>query len=258
MRGNRILSMLAAGTGLALAVGVPALAADIDSPEGPLTKVQISPDLNCRVDYLGDTYSEFFSETACGTFFASGEELFGPDHVPAGSMIGREGWTPVSQETSGSGTAQDPYTIVTVVTGGSVEITQTDRYVVGENAYRTTTSVKNISDAAIDGYVYHGADCYLQDSDYGYGTHDAATGTITCQAPDENGEKAAGTRVEQFIPLTADSTYYYGRYSDVWNMIETRDPLPNMLDDADTHIDNGMALGWAVDLAPGASAEYSV
>ena len=55
---------------------------------GPLTSVRTTADLNCAVNYAGDTSSEFFGTTACGTFLASGGILYGPADVPAGSAAG--------------------------------------------------------------------------------------------------------------------------------------------------------------------------
>src|SRR6188472_3662621 len=46
-------------------------AAAVNNPGGPLTRVEISPDLNCAVSYLGDTSPEFFGDTACGTLLAA-------------------------------------------------------------------------------------------------------------------------------------------------------------------------------------------
>ena len=54
------------------------------STAGKLTKIEISPDLNCDVRYLGDSAAEFFGQTACGTLLAVGGTLYGPQNIPAG------------------------------------------------------------------------------------------------------------------------------------------------------------------------------
>lgn len=92
--------------------GSASAAATITS-SGPLTSIGVSEDLNCSANYAGDEAGEFFGETACGTFVAVSGEHYGPAEVPAGNS-GEPPYTPVSQsEVTGSGTAADPYTIVT-------------------------------------------------------------------------------------------------------------------------------------------------
>ena len=72
---------------------------------------------------------------------------------------------------TGSGTTASPYKVVTVVDGtdSGVRVTETDSYVVGEESYRTDVAVTNTGTAATTAVLYRGGDCYLQDSDYGYG-----------------------------------------------------------------------------------------
>ena len=103
-----------------VATAPAAVAVPIDSA-GPLTRVEVTPDLNCAVDHVGDVSSEFFGETACGTLLASGGILYGPAAIPAGgSASPRTAYTAVSQSpVTGSGTASDPFTIVTVVSLGN-------------------------------------------------------------------------------------------------------------------------------------------
>ncbi len=145
--------------------------------------------------------------------------------------MGAIAWTPVSQTKSGTGTQADPWVLTTVVRGGGFEITQTDTYSTGNEFYATTSSVKNISDAAQDFTLYHAADCYLQDDDYGFGEYDANTGTVICRAKDpETGEHTDRGRVEQFVPTTAGSNYYYSSFDEVWGKVKDRAPLPNMLE----------------------------
>ena len=88
-----------------------------ESGQTPLTRIETTPDLNCAVNHAGDTVGSFFSDTACGTLLATGGTLFGPAVIPFGNAAGpRTGFTPVSQTgVTGTGTATDPWRIVTVV-----------------------------------------------------------------------------------------------------------------------------------------------
>src|SRR4051794_2957599 len=69
---------------LLLLLAPPIFAAEINSG-GPLTWIETSPDLDCAVDYAGDSHSEFFGTTACGTLVAVDGTLYGPAAIPAGS-----------------------------------------------------------------------------------------------------------------------------------------------------------------------------
>ena len=239
----------------------------IEDADGPLVRIAISDTLNCSINYQGDRYNEFFNSRSahdpadCGTFLAVGSELFGPGELNsrAATSMGTTTWTPVSQTKSGTGTQADPWVLTTVVRGGGFEITQTDTYSTGNDFYATTSSVKNISDAAQDFTLYHAADCYLQDNDYGFGEYDESTGTIICRAEDpENGQHTDRGRVEQFVPTTAGSNYYYSSYNEVWDKLKDRAPLPNKLERADSNRDNGMALSWTRTLEPNATVDYSL
>src|SRR5690606_14587879 len=210
-------------------------------PAGPLVRIDISETLNCAINHAGDDAGEFYGDTACGTFVAVGDELYGPEHVPAGSMS-RSTWTVGSQTSGGVGTEADPYRIVTTVTGGDLGVTQTDSYVEGAHHYTTESVVTNTSDADVDITLYHAADCYLGDDDRGFGAYDAATGAVSCVAPDAEGASSDASRIEQFIPQTPGSNFLYAGYSEVWDAVESKLPFPNELRNADNIMDNGMGL----------------
>ena len=269
MRLSKKLVIAALGSATLVLNPLAALAAGptIEDTDGPLVRIAISDTLNCSINYKGDKYNEFYngsSTTApadCGTFLAVGSELFGPQKLTSISARNTKAiaWTPVSQTKSGTGTQADPWVLTTVVRGGGFEITQTDTYSTGNEFYTTTSSVKNISDAAQDFTLYHAADCYLQDNDYGFGEYDESTGTVICRAKDpETGQHTDRGRVEQFIPTTAGSNYYYSSYNEVWDKLKDRAPLPNKLERADSNRDNGMALSWTRTLEPNATADYSL
>lgn len=252
--------MVLASAGLVFTTAGPASAATISSA-GPLTSITISPDLNCAVNHVGDSQGEFFGDTACGTFLAVAGAVYGPATIPAGSG-NPVAFTPVSQNTSGSGTAADPFTIVTVVDAGTtgVRLSQTDSYVVGQESYRTDVTVTNTTTAAVSAVLYKAGDCYLQDSDDGFGSFDAGTGAVSCvgieRDPDTN-VPSPGSRIEQFYPLSAGSSYLLDYYGSVWSAVDTGQPFPNSCNGCATVQDNGAGLSWSLALAAGASATRS-
>ena len=269
MRLSKKLVIAALGSATLVLNSLAAFAAGptIEDTEGPLVRIAISDTLNCSINYKGDRHNEFYNGRSaedpadCGTFLAVGSELFGPGVLNSrtAKSMGTIAWTPVSQTKSGMGTQADPWVLTTVVRGGGFEITQTDTYSTGNDFYATTTSVKNVSGAAQDFTLYHAADCFLQDDDYGFGEYDANTGTVICRAKDpESGAHTDRGRVEQFVPTTAGSNYYYGGFYEVWDKVKNRTPLPNKLERADSNRDNGMALSWTRTLEPNTTADYSL
>ena len=269
MRLSKKMVIAALGSATLVLNPLAALAAGstIEDTDGPLVRIAISDTLNCSINYQGDKHNEFYNHRSaqdpadCGTFLVVGSELFGPGKLNSrsASSMGMTAWTPVSQAGSGTGTQADPWVLTTVVRGGGFEITQTDTYTTGNDFYTTTSSVKNISAAAQDFTLYHAADCYLQDNDYGFGEYDESTGTVICRAQDpETGQHTDRGRVEQFIPTTAGSNYYYSSYNEVWDKIQDRAPLPNKLERADSNRDNAMALSWTRTLEPNATVDYSL
>ena len=139
MRATALAVVLAVFGGLLGAVisEVPAGAdTAITSPTGPLTSIGTGSTLTCSVNHIGDTSGEWFGGTSCGTFASVDGVLYGP-------FLGTT-FTAVSQTgPTGSGTAADPYLTVTTVAAGDTGITlqQTDRYVVGDESYRTEVQV---------------------------------------------------------------------------------------------------------------------
>jgi uncharacterized repeat protein (TIGR01451 family) len=219
---------------------------------GPLTKIEISPDLNCNVQHRVDPLPEFFGGTACGTLVALGPStatstLYGPADIPAGENASpRTPFTPVSQSgVSGGGTQANPYSITTVVALGDsgVQLTETDSYVTGSDSYRTDVMVENTTTNEVRAIVYRAADCFLQGSDVGYGKA-ASDGSIACVT-----SLSAGARTEQWTPLGGGnaSRYYEGGFQSVWTAIGSRNEFPSTCDCA-TKQDNGAGLSWTLNL----------
>jgi uncharacterized repeat protein (TIGR01451 family) len=244
-------------------VASPALAANQTiSSAGPLSAVIISDVLNCQVTHTSDTSFEFYDPIdpvgACGTLVAVGGTLYGPDVLPAGGDANpRTTYTPVSQSAvTGSGSVADPYRIVTVVDAGTsgLRLTETDSYVVGQESYRTDVQLANSGSAALDAIVYRAGDCYLQNSDEGYGAVNTTTGAVSCVASAPGG--GPGDRIEQWFPLTPGSRYFEDDYDDVWAQIGSQTVFPNTCT-CDSNLDNGAGLSWSLSIAAGTSATVS-
>jgi hypothetical protein len=235
---------------------------------GPLTNITISDVLNCSVNHTGDTDGEFFFDTACGTFALVGTTLYGPTDIPAGenatTSAGYAPWTPVSQSTvTGAGTSGDPFKIVTVVDAGStgVRVTETDSYVTGQETYRTDVVVSNTGSAATV-RLWRAGDCFLQDSDSGFGRVDGAAVSCVGEAFDTGGAVTGpGSRIEQWFPLTGGSHYFEDAYDVVWQRIGDHLAFPDTCvcgsDPAVDDIDNGAGLSWDFTVPNGGSVTES-
>jgi len=264
-RSARLVVAITAALGVAILGPASPVAAASQSilSAGPLTRVQISDDLNCAVDHTGDTSPEFFGDTACGTLVAVGGTLYGPAYIPAGgSAAPRTTFTAISQSAvTGSGSNADPYKIVTVVGLGAtgLRITETDTYVVGQETYRTDVMVSNSGTSALTAILYRAGDCYLQNSDYGFGANDAATGSVSCVAgmPDGSGGTVRGTRIEQWYPLSSGSSFTENDFNSVWAQIGTQTAFPNACSQCASYIDNGAGLSWNLSVPAGGSVTRS-
>ena len=232
---------------------------------GPITQIFLNDDLACQVSYAGDTSFEFYPSSgsnpgACGTFFTQSlaggaKREFGPTTVPAGNSPG--GYVPVSQTAvTGNGSDATPFRVVTVVRLGTtgLQITQTDTYVTGRQFYRTRITIANTSNARRTGVLYHAGDCYLQNSDVGYGFYDTTGGGIYCSV---NANNSPANRIVGFVPQSPGSSYDERGYDEVWDDISSGLPFANICECAEEQ-DNGAGLSWPIDLAPGAVTTRSL
>ena len=256
--GLLVLAHMVLGT-----AGASAATQTISSPTGPLTRIVISDQLNCQVNHVSDRQNEFWPPTgsigACTTQIAVGGQLYGPEDIPAGNDP--TPFTPVSQSAvTGLGLPGDPYRIVTVVDVGTtgLRITETDSYVVGRENYRTDVKVENLGLAARNVVLYRAGDCFLQGDDVGFGRAIPATGEVACVGPADPDDPGAGpgSRIEQWTPISAGSTYLEAQFSQVWNYIDTMALFPNFCRCGD-FIDNGAGLSWAFAVPAGGSATRS-
>jgi uncharacterized repeat protein (TIGR01451 family) len=238
----------------------PALAAQAEiTSAGPLERIIISDLLNCQVKHADATVFSFYDSNvetgACGTFVATDGTLYGPQSLPAGGNASpRTSYTPVSQSAvTGTGQATDPYRVVTVVDLGTsgLRITEINSYVVGQESYRTDTTLTNTGASTAAAVVYRAGDCYLANDDRGYGRYDADTGAIACTTGLD-----PGSLIEQWYPLTPGSDYYQANYAEVWEWIGSQQPFPNTCRCTD-FTDNGAGLSWTRAIPAGASSTVS-
>jgi uncharacterized repeat protein (TIGR01451 family) len=259
MTGRQFARLRLAGTTCLIAIAAllltsNAFAATIVS-SGPLTNITISTDLNCAVNHTGDFAGEWYGNTACitGAVDLTANVGYTPAFIPAGGAASGPSahFTPVSQVgPTGSGTSADPYKIVTVVDLGlsGLHITQTDSYVVGQESYRTDVQISN-SGGPKSVRLYAAGDCYLQNSDFGFGRVDGSA--ITCTA-----DATPTSRIEQLFPLTAGSSYMEAFFNTIWSQIGAKAQMPNTCECA-IYEDNGIALSWDVTVPAGGAVTVS-
>jgi len=211
---------------------------------GPITEIAVGPTLRCNARYAGDTSLEFFPPRAA-------EGNCGPIVTRGTRTVAFGGFVPVSQSgVGGSGTSANPFLVSTVAcagtraqcTTGTAPLVRTDvSYVVGDDFYRTDVLVTGRGASETIG-IYQYGDCYMQNSDFGFGFVDSAANGVYCSA---NAANSPAARIEGFVPLHPGGSYYEGYYSTVLRRItgQPGQPLPNTCDCTILQ-DNGMALGW--------------
>jgi hypothetical protein len=235
---------------------------DLGAPGGPLNHVQVGNELACQAEHTGDTTFELYppdtSPGDCGTLLATGGALYTPDFTAHGRTFGdtvgpRTPFTPVSQTAvTGSGSAADPFKVVTVVTAGatSLRLTETDTYVAGQESYRTDITVANTGGIARDVVLYRAADCYLQGFDVGYGFTEP-NGGVGCAAKPNN--NPAG-RIIEWVPITGGNAFTEDTFGNVWRQVKTQGPFPNTCAQCNFSVDNGAGLSWSFNV-PGGGAQ---
>ena len=237
---------------------------DIGAPSGPLTRVAVGNDLSCQTQHTGDTSLEFYPPAAtpgdCGTFLAVGGVLFTPDfgnHDRSATSFGSATpFTAAGQGArTGTGTTSNPFTVVTNATAGSTGLTlaQTDTYVSGQESYRTDVKVTNGGGSPQAITVYRAGDCYLQNSDTGFG-FTGPNGSVGCSATANNTPPG---RIEEWVPITAGANFLEARFGDVWSAISTQAPFANQCSRCTENLDNGAGISWSVTLQPGQSTTFS-
>jgi uncharacterized repeat protein (TIGR01451 family) len=233
------------------------------SSAGPLTDVFLGNELSAQIAYSGGPPYQVYPPSTIpgdyGTFLVVDDVLYSPDFDnhdgTATSSIGTyTAHSPVSQSgVTGSGTAADPYQVVTTADVGStgLSVTQTDSYVLGDEFYRTDMVISNSTGAAIDAILYRAMDCYLGGSDSGYGF---VTGSaVGCSVNPNNTPPGL---IEQLVPITPGNAYYQDYYGAVWTAIGAHAPFNNTCQ-CDTQFDNGAGVSWNISVPAGGSVTVS-
>ncbi len=223
----------------------------------PLT-VTVLDTLAMAVNF--DGRNQFYGNTAGGTFVQVDGVVYGST-PPAGGAFAPRPFTPVSNgPVTGSGTAADPFRIVTEVDAGTsgVRISQVTTYVNGEPRYRVEITARNTSSASRNVRIFHGADLYLNFPgnvlDSGFGFFDPPTGAVGALSQDQRS-------VQVFIPVTPPTAYQEAFYSTFWNRIGGANGAPGPgFDNTINSSFHDTAAGLQYDrtVAPGASETVSL
>src|SRR3954451_24056020 len=264
---------LAAGLSCVALVAAPSALAQTPfvnegAPGGPLTQVAIGNDLSCQVQHTGDTAFELFPSSTtpgdCGTFLATGGALYTPDFSNHGggatatsSLGARTPYSAVSQTpVSGSGSGSSPFRVTTIVNVAStgLQITEIDSYVAGQESYRTDVRVKNTGGGTQSVVLYRAGDCYLQNTDSGFGFFDAATKSVGCSA---NANNQPPGRIEEWVPISGGNNFTQDTFSAVWGKIAAHTPFTDDCVHCNDQVDNGAGISWAFDVAAGAEVTRS-
>lgn len=223
--------------------------------EGSPLRVIVAADTALQVYYGGGSDGQVFPPRfprgEAGTYLGVDGVQYNPDSHSVFSQA------PVS----GSGSAADPFTVVTQVQVGpeslGIRLVETVRMVTGEPWFRIDRRVTNTGAQAKSVRLFHFADFYLQGSDRGYGYFDPATGAV-------GGQNEAGDFFQAFIPITPATGFVEGRLTDVKAAVRTAaeggPDLPNAIrgpGDPANLVDNAAALQWNVTVPAGASRTVS-
>lgn len=229
---------------------------------GPLTRISIGNELSCQIRFLGDSDLELYPPDTtpgdCGTLLAVGRKLYTPNFKARRSATGfgdSEPFTPVSQSARlGRGTTKNPWRIETVVraTTSGLLVREVDSYIARDAGYRTDVTITNQSNGTRAVVLYRAADCYLQESDYGFGFIGKG-GSVACTRTPDN---KPPDRVEQWVPITRGHHFIEAFFGDVWEAVASRRSFPDTCR-CGTRLDNGSGLSWYIKLEPGQSAQRS-
>jgi len=188
-----------------------------------------------------------------GFFLAIGSDVYSPDLANSGgqsaypsgpanrlNLVSHEGPT-------GSGTAADPFKIVTTQTldgsGANLGVVQTVSYINGNEYFRQDWDITNNGSSEVCFKAYHAADVYFAGSDSGIGYYNAASGSV-------GGYNEAQDWFMVFTPVTPADHYEEGNFrSDIWDAVSNAADLNDSI--ISESVDNGFALQWNKCVQPG-------
>ena len=237
---------------------------------GSPLRIAVGSDSSIQVYYngLGQVYGFQDDSADSGVWLRVGSDLYGPDACFSGrlttNMYTVRPWTTVSHSgPTGSGTAGDPWVVTTVLDAGStgVRVTQRASYVNGQDYFRLEWALANMSGSSQTVNLFHAADSYFANDDYGRGYYDPASGAVGGYIP-------SGPWYMLFVPTTPATAYQEGWYFDIWAGIGycgdnqtcpvsgSCSPGPgfdNTIDTSADGVDNGFGLQWQRTIGSGAS-----
>ncbi|MCU0756738.1 MAG: hypothetical protein MUE46_16770 [Xanthomonadales bacterium] len=217
---------------------------------------------NSAVPGVGQIFPNNATLADMGWLVRNGATLYAPDWRGRPSATGALGaitaFGAVAQDpVSGSGTTASPFTVVTRVTAGTLQLRETVRYESGKGFFNKALEVTNPGASPVDVTVYLGSDIYLASSDAGKparivipgGTSITGTGGRTCP-----GVNPVYNILH--IPLVAPDRFSSDGFAAIWGQIGAG-TLPNTINPANC-IDNGAALQWNLTIDAGASSTLEV
>ena len=237
---------------------------------GSPLRIAVGSDSSIQVYYngLGQVYGFQDGSADSGVWLRVGSDIYGPDACFSGrlatNMYTVRPWTALSHSgPTGSGTAGDPWVITTVLDAGStgVRVTQRASYVNGQDYFRLEWAVTNASGSAQTVNLFHAADSYFANDDYGRGYYDPASGAVGGYIP-------SGPWYMLFVPASPATAHQEGWYFDIWEGIGycgdnmtcpvsgSCSPGPgfdNTIDTSADGVDNGFGLQWQRTIGSGAS-----
>jgi hypothetical protein len=231
---------------LATALGLPVTRADgTAGPPAPvpaaIRALNVADDLRCAVELEGQP-TPFKGGNACGTLVFVDGRLFTPQPVPDFVAPGEP---TITNASSGSGTADDPFVIENVRDVGVLRLTEADTFVVGADHYDTRVSVRALDGADHAIVLYRGIDCFAGTDDASApGLGELAVGEAACLATQTDGTVRLASRT--LAPHAGED-----RFSDLWPRVAEGEPLGDVCTCA-TPSDNAIALSWSLLVGEGA------
>ena|GEM_PF-2675419 len=213
------------------------------SVSGTPLSFSVNDDTSTAMYYNG--VQQFYGRYAEGVFIWVNGMVYGPGQVPAGQTTNAYTW--VSNSLSGTGTSGDPWKATTIVNVGNtgLRLQQEIKYVNGDSYVTYSWRVSNATSNTISYTLFHAADLYTQNSDFGYGYYGASTGAI-------GGYNSSHSFYQYFHPITSGSHYFEGYYSDTWQRIGSISGQGAGFNDSyrpNDYIDNSAGLQWNRTLA---------
>jgi hypothetical protein len=157
---------------------------------------------------------------------------------------------------SGAGTSASPSRVTTIVNvgGSGLQVSEIDSYIAGQESYRSDVTVKNTAGATQSVILYRAGDCYLQNTDQGFGFVDTATKSVGCS---QNANNAPPGRIEEWVPITGGNNFTQDTFSGVWSQVGAHAPFNDTCAHCNDQVDNGAGISWSFDVAPGAQVTRS-